>query len=1114
VQSSCLFAAPLAPPGGSAPLLYLDFEDPSELEAIRVVGAPLRTELSRDGSLSHAGRSSLQLAVSDPGGSEQLRPAIDVELSQMIASSDIKAISCWVHVPPSLARHFFGRYDARLLLNGSKPLWSIPAIKPGWTQLRWEFSNLYQHPPVRSIRLQFGPILPGFGQGAIHVDGFMVEGMESIGDVGTDQLLEITSDSDRPWSQRLQAIRRLEPESGLEVLPSLFEAVADGAPEEGFNPASVDIQTAYIDKPPEGSEAVRSSAKTAIRHIARRASEEDRQQLRFLLEEALGHPDGRVRLAAVDTLLVVDPDPWVVGQLEHALLDDLYYAREAALEALEALGHAQSSVAELLAAVLVEGSLAKSIGAARCLSEIGAPARSALSEILEVLRDPDAEPKLRLWCLRAAWWTDESVLRPEDWVLGLDLEPGEIHRHLLNRAMDRLQKAGQESIPALAGALRSPDPEVRARAATVLRKAGQTARPILETVRDDPAWYVRASAGYGTPVPDDRGAPVTLETTGTRVRLSNGFIEVEFDMNGQDPGPSSARLPEGENMIDAEWLYKLLSFKDTQAQSIIERVWFQKIHGVPLNKALQWEFGPANPDQAKMICRYPGGEDFPLEWEFHYVLRRGDSGFYSYLIVRNVTGSELPGSVATSGKDSIGMVNQLVAPTWGLFDTAVLHDNFKWPASFNKGTDFSLYPDIYQATYRMPDGEVDAKHEGANHELSSPVTGYLGPHGGFWQILPSLEFGGGFWPWDQKSAVNHNMFVLALENKYYVPIGVRITDGWEKLYGPIFYYLNQGENTEEMWADAKRQAASEVGSWPYQWIDYDGFHERGSVKGSLRVSGEESPLGAWALLALPGENIPEAIEFGEWWRDVGSYHYVAAVKEDGSFDIPNVRTGDYELFIWHEGIYGEYKRTGLTVTVGETLEVGECLLESRDRGQLLWQIGEPNRTMTEFKNGGNFHQWDNYLRYREDFPEDIHFVMGRSDPKEDWNYLQPAIVRGESKPTSAVVRFDFDASVPGDPVLTVVAGGRGVSMEILMNGEKIGDLEIQNIGLQHIRTVPYGELTVHRFEFDRSLLREGSNQVTLRFVGRGGLTEEDKQWSYHKWTSYIAYDFIRLELTK
>jgi len=358
------------------------------------------------------------------------------------------------------------------------------------------------------------------------------------------------------------------------------------------------------------------------------------------------------------------------------------------------------------------------------------------------------------------------------------------------------------------------------------------------------------------------------------------------------------------------------------------------------------------------------------------------------------------------------------------------------------------------------------------------------------------------------------MFVLALENKYYVPTGVRIPEDWERIYGHIFYYLNQGGNTEEMWTDAKRQAARQVNDWPYKWLNEQDYHKRGSVEGQLKLSNKISPSGAWALLALPDEIIPESIEFGEWWRDVGPYHYVTKINEDGSFSIPNVRCGNYDLFIWHEGIYGEFKKSGLSVRDDENLDVGTCVLTSRDNGHLLWQLGVPNRTVTEFKNGGNFHQWDTYLRYRPDFPQGMNIKIGKSDPKKDWNYLQPAIIQGEKEPTSAGISFDFDPSIPGDPLLTVVAGGRSVSMEILINDKKIGDLKIARIGLQHIRTSPNGELTVHKYSFDRSLLQAGDNQLTLRFAGAGEATEETKQWNYPKWTSYIAYDFIRMEMVE
>jgi rhamnogalacturonan endolyase len=316
-----------------------------------------------------------------------------------------------------------------------------------------------------------------------------------------------------------------------------------------------------------------------------------------------------------------------------------------------------------------------------------------------------------------------------------------------------------------------------------------------------------------------------------------------------------------------------------------------------------------------------------------------------------------------------------------------------------------------------------------------------------------------------------------------------------------------------MWADAQRRAAAEVARWPQPWMTAGGFHERGEVRGRLVMADGTPPEGAWALLALPGGDIPGRIEFGHWWRDVGSYHYAAAVGPDGTFAIPHVRAGDYSLFLWKPGVFGEFRRDGLRVAAGGAVDAGTCLLEARARGRLLWQVGEADRGVTEFRNGGNFHQWDTYLRYRDDFPEDVRFVVGRSDPARDWNYLQPAVVPGEAEPTTWTIAFDFEPALAGEPVVTIVAGGRGADLDVLLNGAKIGELHIGEIGLQHIRTVPNGELTVHEYRFDRALIRPGRNTLALTFARPGGRTEEGAQWVYQNWTNYIAYDFIRLEMS-
>ncbi len=287
-----------------------------------------------------------------------------------------------------------------------------------------------------------------------------------------------------------------------------------------------------------------------------------------------------------------------------------------------------------------------------------------------------------------------------------------------------------------------------------------------------------------------------------------------------------------------------------------------------------------------------------------------------------------------------------------------------------------------------------------------------------------------------------------------------------------------------------------------------GFTTGGTFRDGSRFRAKIRP--DWRGLFWPAPDMPDGIEFGHWFRDVGKYHYAARTSADGSFEIRNVQPGNYSLFVWQEGVYGEWRKDHLSILPEATLDVGICRLEPRSRGRLLWQLGTPDRSVREYRNGRNFHQWDTYLRYREAFPFDLNFDIGRSVPGRDWNYLQPAIVEGESVPTRASVRFELEEPPDGQAILTVVCGGRGARLHVAINGTTVGHLTTGNIGLQHIRTAPYGELLVREFTFDAGLLRERRNELTLTFGSGDAGTDAHNHPS--DWTRYIAYDFLRLEV--
>ena len=99
-------------------MFEIDFEDPPDLEKVRPDSRSKQLDLARDESFAHSGRASMRLGVTDPGGAQHINPSIEIELSWAIPASEIMAISCWVYVPAELADHFFGRYDARIFVNG------------------------------------------------------------------------------------------------------------------------------------------------------------------------------------------------------------------------------------------------------------------------------------------------------------------------------------------------------------------------------------------------------------------------------------------------------------------------------------------------------------------------------------------------------------------------------------------------------------------------------------------------------------------------------------------------------------------------------------------------------------------------------------------------------------------------------------------------------------------------------------------------------------------------------------------------------------------------------------------------------------------------------------
>jgi rhamnogalacturonan endolyase len=332
---------------------------------------------------------------------------------------------------------------------------------------------------------------------------------------------------------------------------------------------------------------------------------------------------------------------------------------------------------------------------------------------------------------------------------------------------------------------------------------------------------------------------------------------------------------------------------------------------------------------------------------------------------------------------------------------------------------------------------------------------------------------------------------------------------WTKVVGPLFLYANSGADPQAMWRDALAQQKKEAAKWPYDWVngvDYPHAGERGTVKGRLVVNEQQfkgfKAGGLRVGVAYPAykvttgraaaQNNPADVDW-----DTDSKHYSVWVvgKDDGSFEIPNVRPGTYTLHAFAGGALGEYAKADVVVEAGRTLDLGTLRWRLDRYGTTVWEIGEINRSGEEFALGADYSHngMDRVLAAR--FPQGVRYVVGRSDYTKDWPYLQVPYP-GNAALTPRTIAFDLpDGPPPGTSALWIaLAGKQSRAVRVAVNGVpagEIGDLWFDSsIGRNQIR----GTWALRHVNFDNRLLRSGTNEITLSITGGG-----------------VIYDYLRLE---
>ncbi|KAI3926778.1 hypothetical protein MKW92_014140 [Papaver armeniacum] len=523
------------------------------------------------------------------------------------------------------------------------------------------------------------------------------------------------------------------------------------------------------------------------------------------------------------------------------------------------------------------------------------------------------------------------------------------------------------------------------------------------------------------------------------------------------------------------------------------------------------------------------GKDVPLNIDKRFVMRKGQTGFYTYGIYEHVQGwpaFNLNGTriafklrkdkfqymaVSKTRQRKMPMPEDRLPPRGKLlqFKEAALLVDPKDPAMKGQVDDKYMYTSNYE----------DIKVHG--WVSSNPLVG-------FWQITASDEYrSAGPLKQDLTSHVGPTSLTVFLSSHYIGQDGVPIfQDGeaWKKVYGPVFIYLNTGPaGTKEsaLYDDAEKQLQQETKNWPYNFLGSPTTRKRIKEvqfkENYLEINKVDVPAkDAYVGLALPGE-------VGSWQRECKGYQFWTRAGPDGLFTIKNVVPGDYNVYAWVPGFIGDYKYEKLvTVKAGGVVTLAEDLVfEPPRNGTTLWEIGIPDRTAGEFfipavdpqyanplyLKQDTWRQYGLWERYGEIYPKnDLVYTINSSDYRKDWFYAHVTRKVGTAfKSTTWQVKFKLDDIVKtGSYILRVaIASSTGAELQVRFNDATTltphfttGSLYKDNAIARH---GIHGLYLFFNVQAKTGWLRKGDNTIYFTQARSGGPFQG------------IMYDYVRLE---
>jgi rhamnogalacturonan endolyase len=645
-----------------------------------------------------------------------------------------------------------------------------------------------------------------------------------------------------------------------------------------------------------------------------------------------------------------------------------------------------------------------------------------------------------------------------------------------------------------------------ARDCTVVVAARKTAPWRWQLVIKFTALLGAAAIATSARAQDESNAPaVAVEEDQSSFALSNGIITIRVSKRSGDL--TSMQYKGQETLTDKSghaggyWSHDTTGGKETIARVTIDPRATGGNRGEVCVKAISGGLKMGHGPGAA------AGGDFPADIEIRYCLGRGESGVYTYCTFEHKSG--YPAASMTEARYCAKLADMF---DWMTLDAK---RNMHFPANLREGDKY-----IYTAV-----------------QFEHPVYGWSSTtkNIGFWLINPSLEYLSGG-PTKVEFLCHRDTTQIAApcmlnywRSSHYggAVVSVAEDEHWTKVVGPFFLYLNSDSGPEAMWKDAQGQAAREAAKWPYEWvagIDFPRPAERATVRGQLVLSDPQMPgaktpnllVGLTHAVYTPpvtrpgGLGPPRPID---WQTDAKHYEFWVRGDDQGNFTIPNVRPGKYTLHALCDAVLGEFSQADITVEPTQSLELGKQPWTPVRRGKQIWEIGIPNRNGSEFFHGEDYADPEISLKYATLFPNDVNYVIGKSDFRRDWFFQHvphnedpnaravPFFgIRGNGRATPYAITFDLPEAPRGKATLRLaICGTSARTIEVTVNDQTAGQID---------RLISDGAIPRHSIQgiwyerelpFDASLMTQGTNVLKL-VVPAGPINNG------------IIYYYVRLEL--